>query len=233
MHNVGLVNQLSQNTWQNQQQQQQQQQMFGANTQQPMMNLYQSPAPQTSQQLIGAMRPLHQQQPFQAMNNRTSVETPPPKAAPSASEPKKKNDLLDFDVFSEFHTPTLMKTTSTATPALDKTDGASQSALNNIMDLSFDSPLQPSSTQQPSNNLKANSNTDAASASSLLDTSPPTYVASQQLQQRQKQQQQQQQQPPQINTVTAPSKTQQPVSPPLIQNQENYTVPLESLQPGE
>lgn len=214
------MNQLSQSTWQAPPQNQMaypgvhpmyQQQPIPAHPQQQPM--------QTSQQLIGAMRPMgsmSQQQPLApaaTVNNRAVAPQQPNNN--EGDKKKKKNDLLDFDVFSEFHTPTLMTKTTTATTnrnkqnTTDATDGASQSVIDSMLDLSIES-IEPVST-------KGNTNTN-----SLLDISIPAPSVAQQpspAPASQPIQQQQQSQP------------KAPVSPPLM-NQENYTVPLDALQPG-
>lgn len=244
LHSVGLVNQLSQSTWQAAPQHQMA--YPGAHNPLPMSNMYQQqtqvqyqPQPmQTSQQLIGAMRPMgsmSQQQPLApattapVVNNKGGATT---NAAGGEAEKKKKNDLLDFDVFSEFHTPTLMTkpitTNQNNKQNTDATDGASQSAINSMLDLSME-PLDG----------KLLSNTTDTNTNSLLDLSVPAPSAVQQppvsnttlppvqpqqppIQQQQQSLVQQQQQPEQPKA---------PVSPPLI-HQENYTVPLDALQPG-
>ena len=242
LHNVGLVNQLSQNTWQTPPQQQ-----MAYPGVRPMSNLYrQSPAQlpmQTSQQLIGAMRPMgsmSQQQPLAAAAGANNCGMAAQPSQPSGGEPKKKtNDLLDFDVFSEFHTPTMMTKTATTTAGphnnnkkemTDKVDGASQSALNNMLDLSVEPSVPFSSSGSGVSVLRPTSSNADTNTDSLLDISspPPSTV---------------QHQPPKFNTampLIQPKSQQQqppkvPVSPSVsspLAHQENYTVPLEALQPG-
>eukprot|EP00111_Clytia_hemisphaerica_P009425 TCONS_00027659-protein len=219
MHNVGLVNQLSQSTWQTQQQQQH----YGAfPAQQPM---FQTPAPpmQTSQQLIGALRPMAPA--GMGVPSQTTVNRPPPQLQKEPTETKKKNDLLDFDVFSEFRTPTLMTSNAGTKPA-DQPDGASQSAMQNLYDMPVN-PLPAASA----NDILAPSNTQNSTANkennaSLLDISTPAQVPSPVIAPASKPTPQ----PVMVAPQPTPTQPLMPASPPLV-HQENYTVPLEALQP--
>ena len=178
---------------------------------------------QTSQQLIGAMRPMA---PLSSVSQPAAViNRGPPQ--PVNEPPKKNNDLLDFDVFSEFRSPTLMTSQKPKEPAagLDKTDGANQSTIDFMLDISSnDSPsLLSSSTNITSTSQTKNSNMDDLSG--LIDVSPqvtpeppkPVIPA------------------PAPSPVPAPTPALSPPShaAPSPMSQENYAVPLETLRPGE
>lgn len=235
-----MGNQLSQNAWQ---------QPFAMNQSNSMMAasepVFQAPNPmQTSQQLIGAMRPAA---PMNVMQPQ-----PPAVANPQASmvvrnnvlsnqaPVKKRNDLLDFDVFSDFRTPsTTSATNQQPVNNMDSVDGANQSALNSMRDASL---VEAQSTTSLSNPFNTNQTpTFPKSNTSLLDTSfPSPVVAPVQREEEISQQsattisvkaeapasfQYQAQQPPagqpQLSTPTP------------VASQENYAVPLESLKPSK
>jgi len=195
--------------------------------QQQQQNMFQTPPPmQTSQQLIGAMRP-----PMAPLSSASQpapvINRGPPK--PASEPPKKRNDLLDFDVFSEFRSPTLMTSLQTQPAELDKTDGANQSAINCMLDISSnDSPsLSSGSATVTSNSTSQTKKSDMDDLSGLIDISLPPAVPPAMTQ------------PPSKPVMPAPvlappSHTLPPAAPaaPSPMSQENYTIPLEALKPG-
>lgn len=158
---------------------------------------FQAPAPmQTSQQLIGAMRGTGSGQmqpaPPPVVNPASVVQRKIPEPA---APPKKKNDLLDFDVFSEFRSPALMTSANSSnskndkkTPAVvngDNVDGASQSALNHMLDISNEPSFNSSDSYVSSSVFdphkggisKPSTTVQPTNTASLLDISlPPTQT---------------------------------------------------------
>jgi len=90
-----------------------------------------------------------------SLSNKSNVNTNSQNKSPQNSKknvPQKRKDLLDFDVFSEFRTPELLKpndeettkpsveTTKDVPSSNDKVDGANQSAINYLIDVTDDTP---------------------------------------------------------------------------------------------
>ena len=97
-------------------------------------------APSNSEVVIGAVRPANSN-----TNHTPSLASTMPQKRNEATKPYRR-DILDFDVFSEFHSSNLMKPVKQETPSSsvtteskssllngDQPDGANQSAVDMMM----------------------------------------------------------------------------------------------------